>query len=172
MNYYAPIRRWCIVTSPDLQPRLHLQGKCNLLLIFRNWSLNFLYLLRLPKGAQNADVRRTTQKGATDTKREEAKTLVDFLQDKLGVSAAAFASAAIAVTPSTPVDAGAVVVEEKTKFDVVISDVPGNARIAVIKAVRNLTSLAMKEAKELRGVVEEIQRRGFEGRGRGCQEAA
>ena len=53
-----------------------------------------------------------------------------------------------------------------------ISDVPGNARIAVIKAVRNLTSLAMKEANELRGVVEEIQRRGFEGRGRGCQEAA
>ena len=85
---------------------------------------------------------------------------------------AAFAPAAIAVTPSAPVDARAAVIEEKTEFDVVISDVPGNARIAVIKAVRNLTSLAMKEAKELRGVVEEIQRRGFEGRGRGCQEAA
>ncbi|KAI3808725.1 hypothetical protein L1987_24684 [Smallanthus sonchifolius] len=40
-------------------------------------------------------------------------------------------------------------VEEKTEFDVVIDDVPSNARIATIKAVRGLTSLALKEAKEL-----------------------
>ena len=76
---------------------------------------------------------------------EEAKTIVEFLQDKIGVSAAAFAPAAVAVTPSAPVDAGAAAVEEKTEFDVVIDDGPGNARIAVIKAVRNLTSLALKE---------------------------
>nr|KYP39654.1 hypothetical protein KK1_039013 [Cajanus cajan] len=37
----------------------------------------------------------------------------------------------------------------KTEFDVVIEEVPSNARIAVIKAVRGLTSLALKEAKEL-----------------------
>ncbi|XP_031264653.1 50S ribosomal protein L12, chloroplastic-like [Pistacia vera] len=81
---------------------------------------------------------------------EEARTLVDYLQDKLGVSAAAFAPAAVAAAPGVggAGDAPAAV-EEKTEFDVVIEDVPSNARIAVIKAVRALTSLALKEAKEL-----------------------
>ncbi|GKA44407.1 50S ribosomal protein L12, chloroplastic-like protein [Tanacetum coccineum] len=50
--------------------------------------------------------------------------------------------------PTDAADAPAVV-EEKTEFDVVIDEVPSNARIAVIKAVRALTSLALKEAKEL-----------------------
>ena len=44
---------------------------------------------------------------------------------------------------------GPTVVEEKTEFNVVIEDVPSNSRISVIKAVRALTSLALKEAKEL-----------------------
>ncbi|XP_027331907.1 50S ribosomal protein L12, chloroplastic-like [Abrus precatorius] len=79
---------------------------------------------------------------------EEAKSLVDFLQDKLGVSAAAFAPAAVAASPAAA-DAAPAVVEEKTEFDVVIEEVPSNARIAVIKAVRALTNLALKEAKEL-----------------------
>ena len=47
------------------------------------------------------------------------------------------------------VDAGPVVVEEKIEFNVVIEDVPSNSRISMIKAVRALTSLALKEAKEL-----------------------
>ena len=81
---------------------------------------------------------------------EEARTLVDYLQDKLGVSAAAFApAAAVGVAPGAAADAGAAVVEEKTEFDVVIEEVPSNVRIAVIKSVRALTSLALKEAKEL-----------------------
>lgn len=82
---------------------------------------------------------------------EEARTLVDYLQEKLGVSAAAFAPAAVAVAPGAAAggDVAAAVVEEKTEFDVVIEEVPSNARIAVIKAVRALTSLALKEAKEL-----------------------
>ncbi|KAK2661756.1 hypothetical protein Ddye_000330 [Dipteronia dyeriana] len=78
---------------------------------------------------------------------EEARNLVDYLQEKLGVSAAAFAPAAAAAAPAG-VEAPAAV-EEKTEFDVVIEEVPSNARIAVIKAVRALTSLALKEAKEL-----------------------
>ncbi|KAM5581670.1 large ribosomal subunit protein bL12c-like [Rosa sericea] len=79
---------------------------------------------------------------------EEARILVDYLQDKLGVSAAALApSAAVAAAPGAG-DAPAAA-EEKTEFDVVIEEVPSNARIAVIKAVRALTSLALKEAKEL-----------------------
>lgn len=82
---------------------------------------------------------------------EEAKILVDYLQDKLGVSAASFAPAAVAVAPGAAVAGAAAApeVEEKTEFDVVIEEVPSNARIAVIKAVRTLTSLALKEAKDL-----------------------
>ncbi|KAF5739616.1 hypothetical protein HS088_TW12G00825 [Tripterygium wilfordii] len=79
---------------------------------------------------------------------EEARTLVDFLQDKLGVSAAAFAPAAVVAGPGAA-EAAPAVVEEKTEFDVMIEEVPSNARIAVIKAVRALTSLALKEAKDL-----------------------
>ncbi|KAJ8465480.1 hypothetical protein OPV22_028032 [Ensete ventricosum] len=82
---------------------------------------------------------------------EEARSLVDHLQDRLGVSAAAFAPAAVAVAPGAAADAGGApaAVEEKTEFDVVIEDVPSNARIATIKVVRALTSLALKEAKDL-----------------------
>ncbi|XP_010528249.1 PREDICTED: 50S ribosomal protein L12-3, chloroplastic-like [Tarenaya hassleriana] len=82
---------------------------------------------------------------------EEARVLVDYLQDKLGVSAAAFAPAAAVVAAPGAADGGgaAAAVEEKTEFDVVIDEVPSSARIAVIKAVRALTSLALKEAKDL-----------------------
>ncbi|MBA0736068.1 hypothetical protein Gogos_009657 [Gossypium gossypioides] len=80
---------------------------------------------------------------------EEARTLVDYLQEKLGVSAAAFAPAAVPVAAPGGDGAEAAVVEEKTEFDVVIEEVPSNARIAVIKSVRALTNLALKEAKEL-----------------------
>lgn len=78
----------------------------------------------------------------------QAQTLVEYLQGKLGVTAASFAPAAVVAAPGGVADAP-VVVEEKTEFDVVIDDVPSNARIATIKAVRALTSLALKEAKEL-----------------------
>ena len=75
--------------------------------------------------------------------------MVDYLQDKLGVSAASFAPVAVAGAAVAGADAGPAVVEEKTEFDVVIEDVPSSSRISVIKAVRALTSLALKEAKEL-----------------------
>lgn len=78
---------------------------------------------------------------------EEARSLVDWLQEELGVSAAAFAPAAAA--PAAAAAEAAPVVEEKTEFDVVIDEVPSNARIAVIKVIRSLTSLALKEAKDL-----------------------
>ncbi|XP_056169799.1 50S ribosomal protein L12, chloroplastic-like [Syzygium oleosum] len=82
----------------------------------------------------------------------EARALVDLLQDRLGVSAAAFAPAAAAAgaaAPGATAEAAAAAVEEKTEFDVVIEEVPSSSRIGVIKAVRALTSLALKEAKEL-----------------------
>ncbi|EES01209.1 hypothetical protein BDA96_03G266800 [Sorghum bicolor] len=80
---------------------------------------------------------------------EEARSLVDHLQERLGVTAAAFAPAAVVAAPA---GAGAAEEEapvEKTEFDVVIEEVPSSARIATIKVVRALTSLALKEAKDL-----------------------
>ncbi|KAG6524958.1 hypothetical protein ZIOFF_014903 [Zingiber officinale] len=74
------------------------------------------------------------------------------LQDRLGVSASAFAPAAVAVAPGAATDAasgGEAAVEEKTAFDVVIEEVPSNANIATIKVVRALTNLPLKEAKDL-----------------------
>ncbi|XP_073038883.1 large ribosomal subunit protein bL12c-like [Primulina eburnea] len=77
----------------------------------------------------------------------DAQKLVEYLQDKLGVSAASFGpAAAVAAAPAAE---EAPVVEEKTEFDVMIEDVPSNSRIATIKVVRSLTNLALKEAKEL-----------------------
>ncbi|KAL3643967.1 50S ribosomal protein L12 [Castilleja foliolosa] len=77
----------------------------------------------------------------------DAQKLVEYLQDKLGVSAASFAP--VAAVAAAPAAEAAAAVEEKTEFDVVIEDVPSNSRIATIKVVRALTSLALKEAKEL-----------------------
>ncbi|KAI3976259.1 hypothetical protein MKX01_021801 [Papaver californicum] len=99
----------------------------------------------------NAVASEKIEKIGTELKNltlEEARGLVDWLQEELGVSAAAFAPAAVAVAPGAGVEAPAVV-EEKTEFDVVIDEVPSSARISTIKAVRALTSLALKEAKEL-----------------------
>ncbi|XP_052188388.1 50S ribosomal protein L12, chloroplastic-like [Diospyros lotus] len=79
----------------------------------------------------------------------EAQKLVEYLQDKLGVSAASFAPAAVVAAPAGGAADAAAAPEEKTEFDVLIEDVPSNARIATIKAVRALTNLALKEAKEL-----------------------
>ena len=74
----------------------------------------------------------------------EAADLVKTLEDKLGVSAAA---AAVAV-PSGGGATAEVAAEEQTEFSVVLTAVTGN-KIAVIKAVREVTSLGLKEAKEL-----------------------
>lgn len=79
----------------------------------------------------------------------DAQKLVEYLQEKLGVTAASFAPAAVVAAPGGAGADVAEVAEEKMEFDVVIDDVPSNARIATIKVVRAITSLALKEAKEL-----------------------
>ena len=71
----------------------------------------------------------------------ELAELVHALEDEFGVSAAAAAVAA-------PVAGGAAAEEEKTEFDVVLKSAGAN-KIAVIKVVRALTGLGLKEAKEL-----------------------
>lgn len=71
----------------------------------------------------------------------QASQLVKFLEDEWGVSAAAPAAAAAAA----PAAAEA---EEKTSFDVILESVGGN-KISVIKEVRAITGLGLKEAKDL-----------------------
>jgi len=78
----------------------------------------------------------------------EARELVSYLEEALGVSASSYAPAAGAAAPGGSAAAPAAV-EEKTEFDVVIEEVPSSVRIATIKVVRAMTSLALKEAKEL-----------------------
>jgi len=67
--------------------------------------------------------------------------LVKAFEEKFGVSAAAMASAGPAAGP-------AAVVEEQTEFTVVLTEIGAN-KVSVIKAVRELTGLGLKEAKDL-----------------------
>jgi large subunit ribosomal protein L7/L12 len=76
----------------------------------------------------------------------EASQLVKLLEEKLGVSAAAAAAAPVAGGGAAA--AAAPVVEEKTEFTVVLTAAGAN-KINVIKAVREVTSLGLKEAKDL-----------------------
>ena len=76
----------------------------------------------------------------------EASQLVKLLEEKLGVSAAA--AAPVVVAGGGPAAAAAPAAEEKTEFAVVLTAVGAN-KINVIKAVREVTSLGLKEAKDL-----------------------
>lgn len=75
----------------------------------------------------------------------EAAELVKMLEEKWGVSAAAPIAMAAAAAPSA---VAAEPVEEKTEFDVVIKEA-GPKKIEVIKTIRQLTSLGLKEAKDM-----------------------
>ena len=74
----------------------------------------------------------------------EISELIKMMEEKFGVSAAADA---VAVAPAAG-GAAAPAAEEKSEFDVVLADV-GSNKIAVIKAVREITGLGLKEAKDL-----------------------
>ena len=76
----------------------------------------------------------------------QAADLVKRLEDELGVSAAA--AIPMVAAAGVPGAAGAPAVEEKTEFDVILNEV-GPKKINVIKAVREVTSLGLKEAKDL-----------------------
>ena len=76
----------------------------------------------------------------------EVSKLVKALEDRLGVSAAA-PVAAVAAAPAAG-GAAAPAEEEKTEFDVILADGGAN-KIAVIKEVRGITGLGLKEAKDL-----------------------
>src|SRR3974390_3779613 len=75
----------------------------------------------------------------------EAAGLVKKLEERVGVSAAAAAPVAVAAGGGA---AAAAAVEEKTEFQVILKDAGAN-KINTIKAVREITSLGLKEAKDL-----------------------
>ncbi|BAY28400.1 50S ribosomal protein L7/L12 [Nostoc carneum NIES-2107] len=76
----------------------------------------------------------------------EAAELVKQIEEAFGVSAAAPVGVAIAAPGAAP---AAEVVEEKTEFDVILESVPADKKIAVLKIVREITGLGLKEAKDL-----------------------
>ena len=76
----------------------------------------------------------------------EAADLVKKMEEAFGVSAAA--AAPVVMAGGAPAGAGAAPAEEKTEFSVVLTEVGAN-KINVIKAVREVTSLGLKEAKDL-----------------------
>jgi large subunit ribosomal protein L7/L12 len=76
----------------------------------------------------------------------EAAELVSEIEETFGVdTSAAVASGAVIA----PVAAAQEVVEEQTSFEVIIENVPDDKRVAVLKVIRALTSLGLREAKEL-----------------------
>jgi large subunit ribosomal protein L7/L12 len=77
----------------------------------------------------------------------ELATLVKALEEKFGVSAAAAVAVAAPVAGAAGGEAGAAV-EEKTTFDVILKAV-GDKKIQVIKEIRAITNLGLKEAKDL-----------------------
>jgi large subunit ribosomal protein L7/L12 len=79
----------------------------------------------------------------------EAADLVKQIEEAFGVSAAAPAGGMMMVAPAGGGGAAAEEVEEKTAFDVVLEDVPADKKIAVLKVVRGITGLGLKEAKEV-----------------------
>ncbi len=79
----------------------------------------------------------------------EASELVKQIEETFGVSAAAPAGGMMMMAPGAGGGAAAEEVEEKTEFDAVLEEVPADKKIAVLKVVRGITGLGLKEAKDL-----------------------
>nr|YP_009495820.1 ribosomal protein L12 [Plagiogramma staurophorum]AWT38259.1 ribosomal protein L12 [Plagiogramma staurophorum] len=75
----------------------------------------------------------------------EASELVTKIEETFGVDASASAGGTMVMAASTAAED----VEEKTEFNLMLDEVPADKKIAVLKVVRSLTGLGLKEAKEL-----------------------
>ena len=75
----------------------------------------------------------------------EASELVTAIEETFGVDASAAAGGGVVMAAAGPVEE----VEEKTEFDISLDEVPADKKIAVLKIVRGITGLGLKEAKEL-----------------------
>ena len=79
----------------------------------------------------------------------EAAELVKQIEDEFGVTAAAPAGGMMMMAPGAGAAAPAEEVEEQTEFDLVLEEVPADKKIKVLKIVREITGLGLKEAKEV-----------------------
>ena len=77
----------------------------------------------------------------------EAFELVKSLEKTFGIDASAYARAAAPAAPAAA--AAAPAQEEKTEFDVILENVPADKKLAILKVVRSITGLGLKEAKDL-----------------------
>jgi large subunit ribosomal protein L7/L12 len=94
-----------------------------------------------------ADIQKMTEEISSLTLLE-ARELVKALEEKLGIKAAAPIAVGAMVAPGVAPGAEAAPAEEKTEFDVILTGF-GDKKIQVIKVVRELTGLGLKEAKDL-----------------------
>lgn len=79
----------------------------------------------------------------------EAAELVKQIEEAFGVSAAAPAGGMMMMAAPAAGGAAAEPVEEQTEFNVILEEVPADKKIAVLKVVRSITGLGLKEAKDL-----------------------
>jgi len=75
----------------------------------------------------------------------EASELVSAIEETFGVDASAASGGAVVMAAAGPAEE----VEEKTEFDLSLDEVPADKKIAVLKIVRGITGLGLKEAKDL-----------------------
>jgi large subunit ribosomal protein L7/L12 len=75
----------------------------------------------------------------------EASELVTAIEETFGVDASAAAGGTMVMAAAGPAEE----IEEKTEFDVSLDEVPADKKIAILKVVRSITGLGLKEAKEL-----------------------
>ena len=75
----------------------------------------------------------------------EASELVNKIEETFGVDASASVGGGVVMAAAAPVEE----VEEKTEFDVMLDEVPADKKIAILKVVRGITGLGLKEAKAL-----------------------
>merc|ERR1711988_369990 len=78
----------------------------------------------------------------------EASELVKAIEETFDVDASAGSGAMMMAAPMPGAGAPAEAAEEKTEFDLILESFPADKKIAVLKIVRNLTGLGLKEAKE------------------------
>ena len=79
----------------------------------------------------------------------EANELVTKLEEVFNIDVRSVGAVAVAAPAAGGADAGGAGAEEKTEFDLVLEAVAATSKIAVLKVVRNITGLGLKEAKEL-----------------------
>ena len=78
----------------------------------------------------------------------DASDLVTKIEDKFGVDASASGGGMMMMAAGAG-DAGGAAAEEKTEFDLVLTEFPADKKIAVLKVVRGITGLGLKEAKDI-----------------------